>query len=142
MLNTEQRTQMLDTALHAFDRSHARRRAARAALASACFLVAASVLAWSVWGTSVVQQPDGAPNEVATTDTTTAPATSAPTSTPARADIQVVRHTPTRMPAFVEVLQDVDQLAAEMDAAGACEGIGREGDRVFIVECAAHAPVR
>lgn len=140
MLNTEQRTQMLDTALHAFDRSHARRRAARTAVASACFLVAASVLAWSVWGTSVVQRPDGTPNEVATTGTTSAPANFAPT--PTRADIQVVRHTPTRMPSFVEVLHDVDQLAAEMDAAGACEGIGREGDRVFIVECAAHAQVR
>ena len=33
-------------------------------------------------------------------------------------------------------------VAAEMDAAGACEGIGREGDRVCIVECAAHAQVR
>ncbi len=137
MLNTEQRTQMLDTALHAFDRSHARRRAARAAVASACFLVAASVLAWSVWGTSVVQQPDGTPNEVATTSTSTST-----TATPPHSDIQVVSHRLTRMPAFVEILDDVDQLAAEMDAAGACEGIGREGDRVFIVECAAHAPVR
>jgi hypothetical protein len=39
------------------------------------------------------------------------------------------------LPAYVEIIRDDWQLTAELELANACERIGREGGRLFIVEC-------
>ncbi len=46
-----------------------------------------------------------------------------------------------RLPAFVQIITSDMELVQELDAAGSCEGIGRDGDHVFIVPCVASAEV-
>lgn len=43
------------------------------------------------------------------------------------------------LPAFVQIITSDLELVQELDAAGSCEGIGRDGDHVFIVPCVASA---
>ena len=44
------------------------------------------------------------------------------------------------LPAYVEIIRDDRQLAAELAHANACERFERAAGRLLVVECASHAP--
>jgi hypothetical protein len=46
------------------------------------------------------------------------------------------------LPAYVEIIRDDRQLAAELAHANACERFERAAGRLLVVECAAHDPSR
>ena len=43
--------------------------------------------------------------------------------------------TPSGLPAYVEIIRDDQQLAAELELADACERVNRTDGRLVVVEC-------
>lgn len=124
------RERTLHAALHAFDRAHARRRFMRRAAgsASAVALLALAVLvAWPARHAGYA--PSGANGAQGAHGTSDAPGTHGAV-TPA-----LMPASGRPLPAFVEIIRSDRELAWELEASGSCEGVGRDGDRVFIVPC-------
>ncbi len=111
------RSQMLHRALAEFDRAVNRRRARRRAAAvgvSLALLLAAVVVAWPVRIADSTAHPD-----ITQTRAAKAAANNG-------------------YPSCVEVLDTQDKLLQAIQEFGACEGVGVDSGRIFIVECAGH----
>jgi len=48
---------------------------------------------------------------------------------------QLTTVTPSGLPAYVEIIRDDQQLAAELELADACERVNRSDGRLVVVEC-------
>ncbi len=107
----ERRTQMLAAGLDAFDRRVENRRRWRRAGAG---LVLTALVVAALAG--VLGGPPGV-----------VPAPAPGSGLQARRPL----------PAYLEIIRDDASLSSELALADACERVGREGDRVFLVECAA-----
>jgi hypothetical protein len=111
------RAYMLVRALAAFDEARTRRRARRRAAAvgvSLALILAVVVVAWP---------------------TRTAESGAHPGITHVRVSSAAAN---SGYPACVEVLHTQYELLQAIQDFGACEGIGVDGGRIFIVECAGH----
>lgn len=109
------REQMLERALDTFDRGHARRRLIRRSGSVAAMMALAAVVGFVSW-----PRESGAKSSEPMLTPIAGP--SAPS-------------VPQAYPAFVQILSDENELLQALDDWGSCEGVGRDGDRVFIVEC-------
>lgn len=137
MIDPDQRQRMLERALREFDRAHARRRTWRRATGAGAALALAAAAALAAW--TVTHRPAapegmiaGGPSDGASGDTAGIHGVPGGATTPA---VIAARG----LPAYVHVIESLDELERALDEAGACEGVGRDGDRVFIVECASPA---
>ncbi len=107
---TDRQEAQLARGLAEFDGSARRRRRRRRAIGGAlgaCVTIAAALLA-----VSALTPPQGAGGK----------------SDPAQQFAQ-------GLPDYVEIIGEDWQLTAELELANACERIGRDGGRLFIVEC-------
>lgn len=104
------RDRILKAGLAAFDRRVIRRRRTRTALAG-------------LGGTAAIVL-------VATMALGPGSRTTAPAPTPTAPTIARVS-----LPAYVQILDEDEQLVAELELANACERIGRSAGRLFVIEC-------
>lgn len=144
------RDRTLSLAMNAFARGHSQRRAIRRLGVAACTALAAVVVVvelapWRQDASGPTQA--GAQSPSAASRTAPTPARGKERERPEGATVlvelsrpafaSIVRTTPSVPPSYVEIFTGDADLALTLELAGACEGVGRQGDRVFIVECSA-----
>jgi hypothetical protein len=113
-MSQQGRQQLLERALVAFDRAHSRRRLLRRSGGVAAMMALVAAVAFVAWP----RESGAKPSELALSPVHAAPSLA-----------------PHSYPAFVQILNDEHELLQALDECGSCQGVGREGARVFIVEC-------